>query len=292
MKSMTAYGYAEFQNESYLMTMELKSYNNRFLEIGYAGPPYLSSYEAVVTDLIRQHAQRGHVDISVKVKNIRSNVDVSVDRNAVEAYITAFEQIRSIGHEHNLKLDICMGDIVSQDGVLTSIRTDGIEAYQEGLDYCSSLVLAQFDQAKAREGEITRADLSGKLESIARSLEVVKANVGTLEEMIRTNLTQRINEMLGDQKYDSNRILTEVAVMLNRYTINEEVVRLGAHIAEFRKLLDSTEAVGKRMDFLSQEMNREINTIGSKSQMVEVNFEVVNMKDALENIREQIRNIE
>ena len=292
MKSMTAYGYAEFQNESYLMTMELKSYNNRFLEIGYAGPPYLSSYEAVVTDLIRQHAQRGHVDISVKVKNIMSNVDVSVDRNAVEAYITAFEQIRSIGHEHNLKLDICMGDIVSQDGVLTSIRTDGIEAYQEGLDYCSSLVLAQFDQAKAREGEITRADLSGKLESIARSLEVVKANVGTLEEMIRTNLTQRINEMLGDQKYDSNRILTEVAVMLNRYTINEEVVRLGAHIAEFRKLLDSTEAVGKRMDFLSQEMNREINTIGSKSQMVEVNFEVVNMKDALENIREQIRNIE
>ncbi|MBQ7509069.1 MAG: DUF1732 domain-containing protein, partial [Spirochaetales bacterium] len=88
------------------------------------------------------------------------------------------------------------------------------------------------------------------------------------------------------------RILTEVAVMLNRYTINEEVVRLSAHIAEFRKLLKSDEPVGKRMDFLSQEMNREINTIGSKSQIVEVNFEVVNMKDALENVREQIRNIE
>ena len=292
MKSMTAYGYAEFQNESYLMTMELKSYNNRFLEIGYSGPPYLASYEATITDLIKQHAQRGHVDISVKVKNIRSNVDVSVDRNAVEAFLDAFEQIRRIAREHNEQLDIRMSDIVSQDGVLTSIRTDGIEAYQEGLEYCSSQVLAQFDQAKAREGEITRADLSGKLESIAGSLETVKANVGKLEEMIRTNLTARIDEMLGDQKYDTNRILTEVAVMLNRYTINEEVVRLGAHIAEFRKLLDSPEAVGKRMDFLSQEMNREINTIGSKSQMVEVNFEVVNMKDALENIREQIRNIE
>ncbi|MBR6086133.1 MAG: DUF1732 domain-containing protein, partial [Spirochaetales bacterium] len=92
--------------------------------------------------------------------------------------------------------------------------------------------------------------------------------------------------------YDENRILTEVAVMLNRYTINEEVVRLGAHIAEFNKLLKSSEPVGKRLDFLCQEMNREINTIGSKSQIVEVNFEVVNMKDALENIREQIRNIE
>ena len=152
--------------------------------------------------------------------------------------------------------------------------------------------MQQFDEAKAREGEVTRRDLSDLLESIAKSLEVVKANVGKLEEMIRNNLTDRIHEMLGDQKYDENRILTEVAVMLNRYTINEEVVRLGAHIAEFRKLLQSNEPVGKRMDFLSQEMNREINTIGSKSQIVEVNFEVVNMKDSLENIREQIRNIE
>ena len=292
MKSMTAYGYAEFQNDSYLMTMELKSYNNRFLEIGYSGPPYLSSYEPTVTDLIKQHAQRGHVDISVKVKNIKSNVEVNVDRDAVASYLKAFREIRDMGASQALEIRTRMGDVISQDGVLSSIRTDGIEAYQEGLDYCSKIVMQQFDEAKAREGEVTRRDLSALLESIAKSLEVVKANVGKLEEMIRNNLTDRIHEMLGDQKYDENRILTEVAVMLNRYTINEEVVRLGAHIAEFRKLLASTEAVGKRMDFLSQEMNREINTIGSKSQMVEVNFEVVNMKDSLENIREQIRNIE
>ena len=292
MKSMTAYGYAEFQNDSYLMTMELKSYNNRFLEIGYSGPPYLSSYEMTITDLIKQHAQRGHVDISVKVKNIKSNVEVNVDREAVESYLKAFREIRDMGMAQALEIQTRMGDIISQDGVLSSIRTDGIEAYQEGLDYCSKIVMQQFDDAKAREGEVTRRDLSGMLESIAKSLEVVRANVGKLDEMIRTNLTDRIHEMLGDQKYDENRILTEVAVMLNRYTINEEVVRLGAHIAEFRKLLASEEAVGKRMDFLSQEMNREINTIGSKSQMVEVNFEVVNMKDSLENIREQIRNIE
>lgn len=292
MKSMTAYGYAEFQNDSYLMTMELKSYNNRFLEIGYSGPPYLSSYEPTVTDLIKQHAQRGHVDISVKVKNIKSNVEVNVDRDAVASYLKAFREIRDMGASQALEIRTRMGDVISQDGVLSSIRTDGIEAYQEGLDYCSKIVMQQFDEAKAREGEVTRRDLSGLLESIAKSLEVVKANVGKLEEMIRNNLTDRIHEMLGDQKYDENRILTEVAVMLNRYTINEEVVRLGAHIAEFRKLLAGTEAVGKRMDFLSQEMNREINTIGSKSQMVEVNFEVVNMKDSLENIREQIRNIE
>ena len=292
MKSMTAYGYGEFQNENYLMTMELKSYNNRFLEIGFFAPPYLSQYEAVVTETIKSHAQRGHIDLSIKVKNIKSNVDVSVDTEAANAYMDAMISLSAIAREKGLDLKPSMGDILSQDGVLTSIRTDGLEAYKEGLDHCMALVMTQFDEAKDREGEITRKDLTSKVDSIANSLETVKKNVDTLEKMIRDNLTARIHEMLGDQKFDESRVLTEVAVMLNRYTINEEVVRLGAHIAEFRKLLQSNEPVGKRMDFLSQEMNREINTIGSKSQIVEVNFEVVNMKDSLENIREQIRNIE
>lgn len=290
MKSMTAYGYAEFQNENYVMVMELKSYNNRYLEISFNAPPYLSAYENVITALIKEHAQRGHIDLSIRVKNIKSNVEVSVDTDVAKAYIKAIKEVYDLAKDLNPKFN--MGDILSQDGVLSSIRTDGIEAYQEGLDHCAELVLKQFDEAKEREGLVTRIDLTGKIDAIAHSLDVVRSNVDGLEEMIRRNLTDRIHEMLGDQHYDENRILTEVAVMLNRYTINEEVVRLGAHIAEFRKLLKSEEAVGKRMDFLCQEMNREINTIGSKSQMVEVNLEVVNMKDSLENIREQIRNIE
>ncbi len=290
MKSMTAYGYAEFQNENYVMVMELKSYNNRYLEISFNAPPYLSAYENVITTLIKEHAQRGHIDLSIRVKNIKSNVEVSVDTDVAKAYIKAIKEVYDLAKDLNPKFN--MGDILSQDGVLSSIRTDGIEAYKEGLDHCAELVLKQFDEAKAREGLVTKNDLAGKIDAIAKSLDVVKANVDGLEVMIRKNLTDRIHEMLGDQHYDENRILTEVAVMLNRYTINEEVVRLGAHIAEFRKLLKSEEAVGKRMDFLCQEMNREINTIGSKSQMVEVNLEVVNMKDSLENVREQIRNIE
>jgi len=292
MKSMTAYGYGEFQNENYLMTMELKSYNNRYLEIGFFAPPYLSAYEATASETIKAHAQRGHIDLSVKVKNLRSNIDVSVDEQAVRAYLSAIRSIGDMAREEGIPVNVNMTDILSQDGVLSSIRTDGIESYREGLDFCMQAVMSQFDEAKAREGQATCADLTTKIDAIDKSLSVVKANVSKLESLIRTNLTDRIHEMLGDQNYDENRILTEVAVMLNRYTVNEEVVRLTAHIKEFRNLLRSPEPVGKRLDFLSQEMNREINTIGSKSQMVEVNFEVVNMKDALENIREQIRNIE
>ena len=292
MKSMTAYGYGEYQNESFLMTMELKSYNNRFLEISYSAPPYLSSYETVIAAIIKEHARRGHRDLSIKVKNIKSNVEVSVDEDAVDAYIKAVELINERALNAGLSPKVNLSDIINQDGVLTSIRTDGIEAYQEGLDFCSKAVMEQLDAAKAREGEVTCNDLSIKINEISKSLKTVKANVGKLDDMVKKNLTDRIHELLGNQDYDENRVLTEVAVMLNRYTINEEIVRLEAHISEFRKLLNSSEAVGKRLDFLSQEMNREINTIGSKSQMVEVNFEVVNMKDSLENIREQIRNIE
>ncbi len=292
MKSMTAYGYAEYQSDSYLLTMELKSYNNRYLDIGYYAPPVLGAYEAEITELIKKYAQRGHIDLSIKIKNLKSNAGLQLDENLASSYLEAIKTVQRLAKEKGVELSIRMADVISQDGVLNSIKTDGIEAYREGLDYCSSQVMKQFEQAKEREGLATCKDLTAMIDSLDKSLEVVKANVSKLDEMIKTNLTNRIHEMLGEQNYDENRILTEVAVMLNRFTINEETVRLTTHIAEFRKLLASNEPVGKKLDFLSQEMNREINTIGSKSQMVEVNLQVVNMKDCLENIREQVRNIE
>ena len=292
MKSMTAYGYAEYQTESYILTMELKSYNNRYLDISYYAPVVLNSYEAELTDIIKKYAQRGHIDVSIRIKNLKNNAQVQLDESLAGSYLDAICNVKKLAEEKGLKVAINMADIISQDGVLTSVSGNEIEAYREGLDHCCAIVMQQFDAAKQREGEATCKDLKAMIDSLDASLNSIKANVSKLDEMIKTNLINRIHEMLGDQNYDENRILTEVAVMLNRFTINEETVRLTTHIAEFRKLLASTEAVGKRMDFLSQEMNREINTIGSKSQMVEVNLQVVNMKDCLENIREQVRNIE
>jgi uncharacterized protein (TIGR00255 family) len=292
MKSMTAYGYAEYQTEAYLLTMELKSYNNRYLDISYYAPPVLGAYEAEITELIKKYAQRGHIDLSVKIKNLKSNAKVQLDESLASSYLDAIQTVQKLAQEKGVVLSLSMSDVISQDGVLNSVKSDEIEAYREGLDHCCAIVLQQFAAAKQREGEATCRDLTAMIDSLEASLDDIKTNVSKLDEMVKTNLVNRIHEMLGDQNYDENRILTEVAVMLNRFTINEETVRLTTHIAEFRKLLASSEAVGKRMDFLSQEMNREINTIGSKSQMVEVNLQVVNMKDCLENIREQVRNIE
>ncbi len=292
MKSMTGYGYAEYECDDFLMTMELKSYNNRFLEISYFAPPSLSAYEQEITDIIKQYAQRGHIDIGIKIKNKKCNNEIYVDEFAADAYAKAAVKILEICRNNNLDVHAELGDIMKGEGVLSALNSDGVGKYRMALDNCSSKVMEQFVLAKEREGLVTHDDLKTKIQSIEKSLKVVRKNAGQLEKIIKENLTNRINEMLGNQEYDENRILTEIAVMLVRYTVNEEIVRLSAHIEEFKRLLESKEAVGKRMDFLCQEMNREINTIGSKSQIVEMNFEVVNMKDCLENIREQIRNIE
>ncbi len=292
MKSMTAYGYAEFQTPSYIITMELKSYNNRFLEISYNSPSYLSAYENEITTMLKEHAQRGHIEILVRVKNLKSTIELHLDEDLAKSYLDAISKINTLATGKGISLNANMSDILLQEGVLSSIKTDSLEFYREGLTYCSLEVIKQFDDAKDREGQATQKDLNVLINSLEASLNIVKNNVSKLELMVKENLVSRINEMLGDANYDENRVLTEVAVMLNRFTINEEVVRLYTHIAEFHKLLESSEAVGKRLDFLCQEMNREINTIGSKSQIVEVNLQVVNMKDCLENIREQVRNIE
>lgn len=289
---MTGYGYCEYSCEEYLMTMELKSYNNRFLEISYYSPQILSAYENEVTESIKKNALRGHIDFSVKLKTLKGNYDISIDTRTANEYIDVIKEVCSICAKKDLNININLSDILNAEGVLSSVSNDDMEKYRDAVNHCLSEVLKQFTQQKEREGLATQQDLETMINRIDTSLNIVKSKVDLLETQLKQNLTDKLNEMLEDKGYDQNRILTEVAVMLMRYTINEETVRLTAHIAEFRRLLQSNEAVGKRLDFLCQEMNREINTIGSKSQMVEVNFEVVNMKDCLENIREQIRNIE
>jgi uncharacterized protein (TIGR00255 family) len=213
-----------------------------------------------------------------------------VDKSAVERYSEAFGQIATYS---NKALKPQLSDYLSAEGVLTSLRDcNDSEPYRRPLFDALDTALLQFEQSKTREGESTKADLVRLGNQVKEGLSVIQLHAGELESLIKKNLRSRFEEMLGDRNYDENRILSEVAVMLVRYSVNEEIKRLETHLKEYDKLLGSAEPVGKRLDFLCQEMNREINTIGSKSQIVEMNLQVVRMKDGLENIREQIRNIE
>lgn len=292
MKSMTGYGYAEYGCENFTLTLEMKSYNNRYLDISFNAPSALSSFETEVTDRIKEICARGHVDVSFKLRTLKQMAVVSVDEDAASSYARAASRVAQICKAEGLDASFSLSDVLNQEGVLTDIRQETADTYKDAVQSCLSTVLAALDQSRRREGDATRADLEKMINGIEKSLNSVRSHAAELENQIKCGLKKRIDEMLGDKDYDENRVLTEVAVLLMKYTVNEEISRLDTHIKEFRRLLGLDEAVGKRADFLCQEMNREINTIGSKSQMVEVSLAVVDMKDCLENIREQVRNIE
>jgi len=289
MLSMTGYGYAERTAETYQLGVEVKSYNNRYLEINHNMPNSLSQFEQAIDARIKEVASRGHVKLSIRFKQLSSDVLLHVDHVAVERYRMAYDQIRiAAGLTEGPKLQ----DYLAAEGVLVPIREHDVKEFEAPLFAVLDEALVQFRQSKVHEGEETKKDLANLTDGLQEALDGVIAHAGTLELRLKETLVARFEDMLGSKGYDENRFLQEVAILLAKYSVNEEIVRLKTHIGSFRHMLDADEPVGKRLDFLSQEMNREINTIGSKSIMVEINQHVVAMKDCLENIREQVRNIE
>jgi uncharacterized protein (TIGR00255 family) len=212
-----------------------------------------------------------------------------VDKESVAHYSEAFDQIAEASGK---SFEPTLADFLGIDGLLSSVNDSSVEKFNEPLMTTLEKALVQFKDSKNREGLSTQNDLIDSENKIEASLKNVEARAGELEELVNKSLRMRFDEILGDQNYDENRILQEVAVMLVKSTINEEIKRLHINLNEFNKLVKVNAPVGKRLDFLCQEMNREINTIGSKSQIAELNLEVVQMKDSLENIREQVRNVE
>lgn len=288
MKSMTGYGVCEFQNDEFQLALEIKSYNNRYLDISFNAPSYLSCYEAEMKERIKTVAARGHIEVNIKLKRFESQVSIVVDESAVRQYAAAFSKvIDAAGLQERPHLT----HFLHADDVLKMVRNTDASSYEEVLFRSLDEALLQFAEAKRHDGESTFEDIEHQLEVFEQGLGVVKSHADTLEQRIQENLETRFKQLLGED-YDTGRVLQEVAVMLMKYTINEEIQRIESHLLKFREDMVCTDPVGKRLDFLCQELNREINTVASKSIIVEVNQAVVSMKDRLENTREQLKNIE
>ncbi len=287
MKSMTGYGHGVFKGEDYHLEIEIKSYNSRYLEIVHSMPYILSCYEQELDGLIKERAGRGHVELTVRLKVISSSPELFVDEGALASYVKAYGKISEI-----TSTVPTFSDYASIEGMVQIEKGEDAGRYRDTLFSVMAVALDMFEASKLREGEATRKDLL-RLGGIFRdSLEAVKAASVQMPGYFRNLLTTRYEELLHDKGLDDARFMEEVTLLLVKYSINEEIKRLDAHVCEYFKLVSSDEAVGKRLDFLCQEMNRESNTIGSKSQMLEISRCVVDLKDSLENIREQIRNIE
>jgi uncharacterized protein (TIGR00255 family) len=295
---MTGYAYKEISGETSanpregaeerVLSIEIKSYNSRFLDLSVYMPGFLGRIESRVRDAAKDRIQRGKVDINIRIRENSSSMTVSPDINAAKNYHDAIEQIaRHLGHKDAVPLSL----IVAQEGVLRSERESDPETYWQWIEPVLTQALTEFDDDRKREGENLTQDILAMTARIEKSLETITSWMPEMEKLFKDNITARFKELLGDA-VDEQRVMQETAAMLMKYTINEEAVRLGSHLSALRQEIEHNPAPGKKIDFICQEINREINTIGSKNQILEVGKEVIDAKDALENIREQIRNIE
>ena len=274
------------RTEDYTIEVAVKSYNNRYLDIIKNLSTPLVPFEGIIDSAVRNVAERGHVEVSAKLKVLRSSVRINVDEGLLDEYRRAFSIIEDMTGER-----ASVSDYLSIDGIVvpdTEVSSDiYLESFQSALDSA----LSEFSREKEREGEGTRADLMRLGARFKESLSSIEARSAELEEHYRRLLSEKYEALTGE-KGSNPDFMQELAAILVKYSINEEVSRLRVHIAEYDKLVSSDEAVGKKLDFLCQEMQRECNTIASKSQLVEINHAVVSMKDNIEDIREQLRNIE
>lgn len=289
MNSMTGYGYKEAIVENTQISVEIKSVNNRFLDLNVNIPSFLNPLESKIRKIISEKIIRGKVDVTIRVKDMNSTAKVSADPQAAIMYRDAISKINeALGCKSE---DIPLSLIINQDGVLTITHEYDAQSYWIKIQGVFDEVFEQYIKDRFREGENLKKDLLAKLDVLDKCAAFFKEWQPKMEEKFKEQITTRFTELLGDN-VDQNRIMTEVAAMMVKYTINEEIIRLHSHLSAMRKEFEENPVPGKRIDFICQEANREINTIGSKNQFTEVGEMVINAKDALENIREQSKNVE
>ena len=289
-QSMTGYGRCTLAQDGREVTIELKSVNHRFLDLAFRMPRSFAFLENDMRAHISNKLARGHVDIFVTYKNSRDDArKVTLDSALLGAYLTT---LRQGGIDHMLDDNLRLRDVLSMQDVLT------VEEADEDQQALSVLALSALDTAldslcamRRREGEAMRGDVETRLDTLERTAHAIDERAPQWLEEYRQRLRARIEEICQMQ-LDEARLTQEVALAADKAAVDEETVRLRSHIAQMRDLLKQSEPAGRKLDFLVQEMNREVNTTGSKSSDLILTGMVVDAKAELEKIREQIQNIE
>jgi uncharacterized protein (TIGR00255 family) len=287
---MTGYAYVEKSVNGYAVSVEIRGYNNRFLDMIISMPPSMNAVESVVRKAIAEKCSRGKIEVSIRLKDERSSRLPVIDKNVALSYAALFETLaKTVGSEEK----ITVRDLIRVEGILeTNRNVCSINEAKEIIMPPLVLAIVLFDTERKREGENTQKNILAYLSNLEESEKKIKELAPKEEAQLKIMLKKKFAEITHGIPIDDNRLLSEVALLVMKYTISEELARLESHFAEFWADAKSNASLGKKLDFFCQEINREVNTIGSKSQSVEIIREVVSMKENLENIREQLRNIE
>lgn len=290
-KSMTGYGSAAGKSGDLAVTVEVKSVNNRFLDCSVRIPRVYIFAEDRIKALVQKNVGRGKVDVFVTIdSSAGSDVCVRLNEGVAAAYVAAFEELSA---KYELKNDLTAVALGRLPDVFTVERKEvDQESFTADLETIAAEALAAFERMRRTEGEKLREDILTKLDRVEElAAQIAALSPRTVEEY-RARLEAKLMEVLQTADIDKSRILTEAAIFADKVAVDEELVRLGSHVAQMRDMLAKGGAVGRKLDFLTQELNREANTTGSKCSDVKITALVVDLKAEIEKIREQIQNLE
>ncbi|MBR2042941.1 MAG: YicC family protein [Clostridia bacterium] len=289
--SMTGYGRAQVQFETMDITVEIKAVNHRYFELTVKAPRAYGFLEEKISAALKQRVSRGKIEVYVSTVNLgESDTLIELNKEYADAYISALNQLVS---EYGIENDITTMKVAANSEVFKVTKKQIDE------ELISEQVLSVLDKAvdnfiamRAKEGAKLCEDVLSRIETIRKHVGFIEEKSPETVKLYRERLEQKIKELIGDVQIDEQRILTETAIYADKVAVAEETVRLRSHLQQVEELLSKDEPIGRKLDFIVQEMNREANTTGSKSQDIEITNVVVDIKAEIEKIREQIQNLE
>lgn len=289
--SMTGFGRGKATKDGREMTVELKSVNHRYLDLSFRMPRHISFAEETLRSALSDTLSRGHVDVYVNYSNTRSDArTVKIDTGLLSAYLSS---VNEAAKEFKVENDMTLSLALRLPDVTSIAEADEDDAAVKALaEEAVRNAMNELINARRGEGERLANDLGIRLNTVEELRDRIAERAPTVVEEYRVKLSERIESMLGSVDVDAQRLATEVAIFADKASIDEELVRLKSHITQASELLAGSEAAGRRLDFVVQEMNREFNTIGSKANDAEIARLVILGKAELEKIREQVQNIE
>ena len=289
-KSMTGYGRGIISKNDREYQIEIKSVNHRYLDISIKMPRQLSYIEEAIKKEISSKVKRGKIDVFITFNNNSlEGRTIKINTELAHAYI---KELKSLSEKENILSDIQVTEISKYPDVLNIQNEQDDDKIKEEVIEVVNVAIDNFISMRQAEGSKISEDLLKRLDYIQIKVnEISKISTGLIEEYV-VKLETRIKEILKNQEIDKQRLAQEVVIYADKCSVEEEITRLNSHIIQFKNLLNSDEAVGKKLDFIVQEMNRETNTIGSKANNLDITNRVIDLKTEIENIREQIQNIE
>lgn len=290
-KSMTGFGRCEVADEKRKFTVELKSVNHRYLDVNIKIPKKLNFFESAIRNLLKEYIERGKVDVYITYEDYTED-NYSLRYNAALAgeYLG---YLNAMAEEFRLENDIRVSTLSRYPDVFVMEEQDIDEKeLWSGLEKALRGACEQFVDSRVKEGEALKTDLLDKLDAMLSDVDFIEERSPQIMKEYRTRLEEKIQEILGDRQIDDARIATEVTIYADKVCVDEETVRLRSHIMTTKDTLLAGGSIGRKLDFIAQEMNREANTILSKANNIEISDIGIDLKTGIEKVREQIQNIE